>query len=58
MKSYLIHFIQTIDNAESQSLYWRCDADDYEHAIEQLKDEVENNQNEKLIFSEIIKQFS
>jgi hypothetical protein len=52
MKTYLLHFHQT---GSDIPLYWRCEAEDYEHAVEQLKDEVEHAQGEKLIFVEKIK---
>ena len=56
MKNYTLHYRQTIDGKESETpLYWRCDADDYDHAVEQLKDEVEHAQGEKVIFVECLK---
>lgn len=52
---YLLHFRQTIDGVESKDArYWRCDADDYDHAVEQLKDEVERIQGEKVVFVELL----
>jgi hypothetical protein len=55
-KHYLIHFKQTIDGTESEeSRYWRCDADNYNHAIEQLNAEIVNVQGEKVIFHELLK---
>jgi len=56
MKSHVLHYIQTFDLVDRNvSLFWRCDAENYEHALEQLKDEVEGNQSEKLIFVELYK---
>ena len=56
MKHYLIHFKQTVDGVDSElSRYWRCDAEDYNHAIEQLNSEVVGSQGEKVIFHELIK---
>ena len=54
MKNYLIHYVQTEGKNESDS-YWRCEADDYDHAVEQLKDEVEHAQGETLLFHELLK---
>ena len=54
MKTYLLHFKQTTKETE-QSLYWRCYADDYNHAIEQLKNEVETIQGNQVIFCELLK---
>ncbi len=34
MFHYLIHYV----DAHETDLYWRCEAEDYEHAVEQLKD--------------------
>lgn len=53
MKSYLIRFTQTADNNE-QSLYWHCDADDKEHAMEQLRNEIEATQGERIVLGEVI----
>lgn len=54
-KGYVLHYRQTLDGVESKTaLYWRCDANDYDHAVEQLKDEVERIQGEKVMFVELI----
>lgn len=56
LKHYLIHFKQTIDGVETEtSRYWRCDAENYGHAIEQLNSEVAGSQGEKVFFHELIK---
>lgn len=55
MKKYLIHYVQTTADNGEIDLYWRCDADDYSHAVEQLKDEVEHAEGEKLLFHELLK---
>lgn len=56
MKSYVLHYIQTYDLIDCNvSQFWRCDAENYEHAVEQLKDEVESNQSEKIVFVEFYK---
>lgn len=55
MKNYTLGFIQTINGEEAPRQYWRCEADDLEHAAEQLRDEVEHCQGEKLLFFEVIK---
>ena len=56
LKHYLIHFKQTIDGIETEtSRYWRCEAENYGHAIEQLNSEVSGSQGEKVIFHELIK---
>lgn len=56
MKHYTLHFIQTIDGIEENtSRYWRCNADDYEHAVEQLRDHIERELEEKVVFVELIK---
>ena len=54
MKNYLIHYVQSDGKNEFDS-YWRCEADNYDHAIEQLKDEVEHAQGESLLFHELLK---
>lgn len=56
LKHYLIHFKQTIDGVETEtSRYWRCDAENYGHAIEQLNAEIVGSQGEKVFFHELIK---
>lgn len=56
LKHYLIHFKQTIDGVDTEtSRYWRCDAESYNHAIEQLNSEVYGSQGEKVTFHELIK---
>lgn len=56
LKNYLIHFKQTVDGLETElSRYWRCDAENYTHAIEQLNAEVEQAQGEKIFFHELLK---
>jgi len=56
MKSYVLHFIQTFNLIdENISLFWSCYANNYDHAVEQLRDEVERNQGEKLILVEYYK---
>jgi hypothetical protein len=56
LKHYLIHFKQTIDGLETElSRYWRCDAENYTHAIEQLNAEVQQAQGEKVFFHELLK---
>ena len=56
LKHYLIHFKQTIDGIETEtSRYWRCEAENYGHAIEQLNSEVSGSQGEKVFFHELIK---
>lgn len=56
LKHYLIHFKQTIDGLETEtSRYWRCDAENYGHAIEQLNSEVCGSQGEKVFFHELLK---
>lgn len=52
---YLLHFVQTQQDNKEVSLYWRCDAENYTHAVDQLRDEVEHCQGEKLLFHELIK---
>lgn len=56
LKHYLIHFKQTVDGIDTEvSRYWRCDAEDYCHAIEQLNEEVIGSQGEQVTFHELIK---
>jgi len=53
MKDYVLHFIQTYNLVDKNiSLFWRCSADNYNHAVEQLRDEIERNQGERLILVE------
>jgi hypothetical protein len=53
MKDYVLHFIQTHNLVDKNiSSFWRCSADNYKHAVEQLRDEIERNQGERLIFVE------
>lgn len=58
MLHYTIGFVKTIDGKEGEGheerLYWRCWADDYDHAVEQLKDEVEHGEGERVLFHELI----
>jgi hypothetical protein len=54
-KGYVLHFRQTIDGLETDTpRYWRCDADNYEHAVEQLKDHIERELGEKVTFVEML----
>jgi len=53
MKDYVLHFIQTYNLVDKNiSSFWRCSADNYNHAVEQLRDEIERNQGERLILVE------
>jgi hypothetical protein len=53
MKEYVLRYIQTSQGVEDNfSSFWRCKADDYAHAEEQLRDEVERNQGEKVVIVE------
>jgi hypothetical protein len=55
MKTFVLHYHQTIGGIEStKSLFWRCEADDYEHAVEQLENAIES-ENEELVFVELYK---
>jgi hypothetical protein len=55
MKTFTLHYKQTFAGVEStQSLFWRCEADDYEHAVEQLENAIES-ENERLVFAELYK---
>jgi len=52
----VLHYIQTFNGKDlGISSFWRCFADNYEHALEQLKDEVERNQGERVILAEYYK---
>jgi hypothetical protein len=56
MKHYMLHFIQTYNLVDKNiSAFWRCSADNYDHAVEQLSDEIEHNQGERLVFVELYK---
>lgn len=58
MKGYVLHFIQTSQGVEDNfSSFWRCEADDYLHAEEQLRDEVERNQGERVVLVEFYKHY-
>lgn len=58
MKEYVLRYIQTSQGVEDNfSSFWRCKADDYAHAEEQLRDEVERNQGEKVVIVERAIQF-
>ncbi len=55
-RDYVLHYIQTFNGKDlGISSFWRCFADNYEHALEQLKDEVERNQGERVILAEYYK---
>ena len=52
MKTFVLHYHQTFAGVESNCpLFWRCEADDYDHAVEQLENAIES-ENERLIFVE------
>ena len=54
-KNYTLHFKQTIDGVDTEiARYWRCIADNYEHAVEQLKDHIERELGEKVTFVELL----
>ena len=56
MKDYVLHFIQTYNLVDKNiSSFWRCSADNYNHAVEQLRDEIERNQGERLVLVEYYK---
>ena len=56
MKDYVLHFIQTYNLVDKNiSSFWRCPADNYNHAVEQLRDEIERNQGERLVLVEYYK---
>ena len=56
MKDYVLHFIQTYNLIDKNiSSFWRCSADNYKHAVEQLRDEIEHNQGERLLLVEYYK---
>ena len=56
MKDYVLHFIQTYNLVDKNiSSFWRCSADNYNHAVEQLRDEIERNQGERLLLVEYYK---
>jgi len=56
MKDYVLHFIQTYNLVDKNiSSFWRCSADNYKHAVEQLRDEIERNQGERLVLVEYYK---
>jgi hypothetical protein len=48
MKIYILQFTQTMGDEKVMS-HWKCQADDVEHAVEQLIDEVEHAEGETLI---------
>jgi hypothetical protein len=55
-RDYVLHYIQTFNGKDlGISSFWRCFADNYEHALEQLKDEVERSQGERVILAEYYK---
>jgi len=55
-RHFVLHYIQTFNGMDiGISSFWRCFADNYEHALEQLKDEVEINQGERVILAEYYK---
>jgi hypothetical protein len=54
MQEYVLHYIQTLLGKESRSLFWRCQADNYEHAVEQLENAIES-EGEKVVFVEFYK---
>lgn len=43
---YVLHYVQDIDG-EEVDLFWRCQAEDYPHALEQL-----HNAEDNIIFVE------
>lgn len=54
-KDYTLHFKQTIDGRDTDvARYWRSEADDYDHAVEQLKDHIERELGEKVTFVELL----
>jgi len=56
MKDYVLHFMQTYNLVDKNiSSFWRCSADNYNHAVEQLRDEIERNQGERLVLVEYYK---
>jgi hypothetical protein len=54
MQQYVLHYIQTLLGQESRSLFWRCQVDNYEHAVEQLENAVKS-EGEKVVFVEFHK---
>jgi hypothetical protein len=53
MKHYCLVYRQTVLGEETKdNWFWRCQAEDYNHAVEQLRDEVEHCEGEKLVYCE------
>lgn len=53
MKHYCLVYRQTVLGKETkENWFWRCEAENYEHAVEQLRDEVEYTGREKLVYCE------
>lgn len=52
MKPLTLHYrVKTNGEESNQPRFWRCEADDYDHAVKQLKEFLES-ENEELVFIE------
>lgn len=55
MKEYVLHYSQKHKDGDVvDGLFFRCTADNYEHAVEQLNDSV-NSEKSTVIFHEFYK---
>jgi len=53
MKYFHLHYVQEEKDKTETSLYWRCQAEDIDHAVEQLTDSI-RFLDARLIFWEIM----
>lgn len=49
LKVYLLEFVQTIEGKPAAPAAWTCQAENLEHAIEQLQAEIEHAQGEAIL---------
>ena len=52
MKEYVLYYVQQFADFSEEQLFWRCQADNYDHAVEQLQNAIDSESNSKLVFVE------
>ena len=51
LQEYMLHYVEQDEDGKEASLYWRCSAENYAHAVEQLEDAAAG----QVIFCELVK---
>ena len=60
LKTYVLRYIidEPVDSDieyEEQEFWWRCEAEDYDHAVEQLMNYYEGDDHAEVVYCELYK---